>query len=77
MATRYYFDIRNGEELYADRQGIELRDEETAAHEAMQSLLSMAKDNPPLDKHNLLAFEVRTDEGPLFQVSLNQGITRR
>ena len=77
MATRFYFDIRNGEELYADRQGIELRDEETAAHEAMQSLLSIAKDNPSLDKQRLLAFEVRTDEGPLFQVSLDLGITRR
>ena len=77
MATPYYFDIRNGEALSADRQGIELRDEETAAHEAMQSLLSMAKDNPPLDKHRLLAFEVRTDEGPVFQISLNRGMTRR
>ncbi|MCA6100151.1 DUF6894 family protein [Bradyrhizobium australafricanum] len=76
MATRFYFDIRNGEQLYADKQGIELRDEETAAHEAMQSLLSIAKENPPLDKHRLLAFEVRTDEGPLFQVSLSLGITR-
>ena len=43
----------------------------------MQSLLSMAKDNPPLDKHRLLAFEVRTDEGPVFQISLNRGMTRR
>ncbi|MTV13902.1 MULTISPECIES: hypothetical protein [Bradyrhizobium] len=76
MATRFYFDIRNGEQLYADNQGIELRDEETAAREAMQSLLSIAKENPPLDKHRLLAFEVRTDEGPLFQVSLSLGITR-
>lgn len=77
MATRFYFDIRSGDELYADRQGIELRDQETAAHEAMQSLLSMARDNPPPDKHSSIAFEVRTDEGPLFQVSLELGITRR
>jgi hypothetical protein len=36
--TRYYFDIRDGEALYADEDGLELEDQRQAEIEAATSL---------------------------------------
>jgi hypothetical protein len=71
MVTRYYFDIRNGEDLYPDKQGLELPDRETAAQEAMQSLLSMANSTPASGKKPIVTIEVRTDDGPVFLARLD------
>ena len=67
--TRYYFDIRDGEALYADEEGIELEDQRQAEIEAATSLADMAKDLSPLDERHHMAIEVRTEAGPEFQAA--------
>jgi hypothetical protein len=67
--TRYYFDIRDGEALYADDEGVELEDQTAAEIEAAKSLSDMAKDLSPLDERHCMAIEVRTNAGPVFQAA--------
>lgn len=66
---RYYFDIRDGEALYPDEEGIELHDQMSAEVEAAISLADMARDLSPLDERHNMAVEVRTSAGPLFQAA--------
>lgn len=67
--TRYYFDIRDGEALFADDEGMELEDQTAAEIEAAKSLGDMAKDLSPLDERHHMAIEVRTNAGPVFQAA--------
>lgn len=67
--TRYYFDIRDGEALYADDEGLELDDQTQAEIEAATSLADMAKDLSPLDERHHMAIEVRTSAGPVLQAA--------
>ncbi|WP_442870023.1 DUF6894 family protein, partial [Bradyrhizobium sp. CCBAU 45389] len=36
--TRYYFDIRDGQDLYPDEEGLELADQKAAEIEAARAL---------------------------------------
>lgn len=65
----YYFDIRNGQDLYPDEEGLELADQKAAEIEATTSLVGLAKDLPPLYEPQHMAIEVRTPEGPVFQAA--------
>lgn len=65
--TRYYFDIRDGEALFADEDGMELEDQRQAEIEAATSLADMARDLSPLDERHHMAIEVRTHAGLVFQ----------
>lgn len=65
--TRYYFDIRVGDDLYPDEEGLELPDLLTAEVEAAMALAEMARDQDA-DKHQR-AIEVRTADGPLFRAA--------
>ena len=66
---RYYFDIRNGQDLYPDEEGLELADQRAAEIEAAMSLAGLAKDLPPLDERQHMAIEVRTLDGPIFRAA--------
>ncbi|WGD56578.1 hypothetical protein QA641_15205 [Bradyrhizobium sp. CB1650] len=68
--TRYYFDIRDGKELYPDEEGLEFRTQKEAEKEAARTLAGMARDMAPLDDRQDVAIEVRTEIGPLFQTAL-------
>jgi len=65
--TRYYFDIRDGQDLYPDAEGLDPADQKTAEIEAARALSDLAKDLPPLDERQQVAIEVRTTSGPIFQ----------
>lgn len=67
--TRYYFDIRDGDALYRDDEGMELEDQRAAEIEAATSLAGMAKDLSPLDERHDMAIEVRTHAGSVFQAA--------
>jgi hypothetical protein len=69
LMMRYYFDIRDGEALYSDEEGIELQDQTAAEIEAANSLANMARDLSPLDERHHMAIEVRTTAGPVFQAA--------
>ena len=70
---RYYFDIRNGQDLYPDD---ELADQRAAEIEAAMSLAGLAKDLPPLDERQHMAIEVRTLDGPIFRAAFIFEMTR-
>lgn len=67
---KYYFDIRDGKDLYPDEEGLVLSDQRAAEMEAVHSLAGMAQDLPVLDDRPDVAIEVRTDVGPIFRAAL-------
>ena len=67
---RYYFDIRDGDALFPDGEGMELDDQRAAEIEAAQALAGLAKDLSPLDERHDMAIEVRSNEGLIFQAAL-------
>ena len=77
---RYYFDLRDGDELAADDEGMELSSLERVQEEAARSLADMARDavrkNQDRAGHEM-AIEVRDDNGPVLQVKFTFEIDRR
>jgi len=67
--SRYYFDIRDGDVLCPDEEGIEFASRRGAEIEAAMSLAGIAKELPEFDQPHPVGIEVRTDEGPLFQAA--------
>jgi hypothetical protein len=77
---RYYFDLRDGDDLAPDDEGLELPAIERVQEEAARSLADMARDavrkNHDGPGHQL-AIEVRDDVGPVLQVRFTFEIDRR
>jgi hypothetical protein len=48
--TRYYFDLRDGNELVIDEEGMELRDTQAAQEEAGRALAGFAGDAMRVDR---------------------------
>jgi hypothetical protein len=72
---RYFFDLKDGEELICDEEGLELNSIQAAQAEAAKSLADMVRDvvqhAPPLNTHHM-AIEVRDDAGcPVMQVKFH------
>jgi hypothetical protein len=73
---RYFFDIRENNEIAVDDQGLELLDLKAAEVEAAHSLGDMAKSMPDgVDGHHM-AIEVRTDVGRVFTATFIFQLTR-
>ncbi|MFT4117490.1 DUF6894 family protein [Bradyrhizobium sp.] len=71
--TRYYFDLRDGDELALDQEGLELPAIEAAEREAVRSLAELARGEVLISRRDDRSFdrlgvEVRDDSGPLFKV---------
>ncbi|MGX9429916.1 MULTISPECIES: DUF6894 family protein [Bradyrhizobium] len=68
---RYYFDMRDGDELAVDEEGLVLSDVRAVQAEAAKSLADMAREavhgSPVAGKHHM-AIEVRDGFGPVMQV---------
>ena len=77
--ARYYFDLRDGDDLAPDDEGLELSGLARVQEEAARSLADMARDairnNANGADHNM-AIEVRDDNGPLLQVKFSFEINR-
>ena len=77
---RYYFDLRDGDEIAVDEEGLELPGIERVQEEAALSLADMARD--AASEHRIdggvprIAIEVRDDHGPLLQVRFTFKIDR-
>jgi hypothetical protein len=67
---RYYFDIRENDEIVVDELGMDFPDLQAAAIEAAQSLADMARDFLPGAECYSLAIEVRDDDKPLFKAAI-------
>jgi hypothetical protein len=77
--ARYYFDIREGDELAPDEEGLELSSIERVQEEAARSLADMARDAVRKNHDgagNQMAIEVRDDNGPVLQVKFTFEINR-
>jgi hypothetical protein len=76
---RYYFDIREGEDIAPDDEGLELPSIEQVQEEAARSLADLARDavrkNHDSAGHQM-AIEVRDDDGPVLQVKFTFEIDR-
>ena len=70
---RYYFDVRHGDRLVPDEEGMDFPNIETVQREAALSLADVTKDiiQRPLKAGDgmasQLAIEVRDDDGPILQ----------
>jgi hypothetical protein len=65
---RYYFDIREGDHLAPDEEGLMMPDIETVQKEAAQSLADMARDALSSRMLHRMAIEVRDNTGPVLEV---------
>lgn len=69
---RYYFDLRDEDELAPDEEGLELSGLRAAQAEAAKSLADMARDaaclSTPVSSRHRMAIEVRDASGPVMQV---------
>ncbi|QOG23785.1 hypothetical protein FOM02_27540 [Bradyrhizobium sp. SEMIA] len=67
---RYFFDIRDDQELYPDEDGIEFSTQREAEMEAAHTLKGLARDLAGQEDRPDVAVEVRTEAGRLFQAVL-------
>lgn len=79
---RYVFDLRDGDDLAVDEEGLELRSIEAVQEEAAWSLADMARDAVRRPTHNRkqnhnMAIEVRDDNGPVLQVKFTFEIDKK
>ena len=78
---RYYFDLRQGQELAVDEEGKEFATLQKVQEEAARSLADMARDATLTTGGNgtppNFAIEVRDDTGPVLQVSFNLKMDRK
>jgi hypothetical protein len=76
--SRYHFDVRDGEDLDLDKEGLEFSTLEAAQREATRSLADIAceavKQNDGLEHR--IAIEVRDDTGPVLRVRFSFEIDR-
>ena len=74
---RYYFDVREGDELHSDEEGRDLSSFEAAQEEATMSLAELALD--AMGKRGAdhrMSIEVRDDRGPVLKVNCTFEIKR-
>jgi hypothetical protein len=76
--TRYYFDLREGDILVVDEEGLELPDIESVHQQAAKSLLDMAKDAVVErgGRMQWMAIDARDDEGPVLQAKFTIDIRK-
>ncbi len=71
---RYYFDLREGEDVVIDEQGSSFPSLQAVQHEAALSLAHMARDAVERISHasnHNMQVEVRDEHGPLFHLKLS------
>ena len=76
---RYYFDIREGDEIFSDEEGLELSTIEKVQEEAARSLADMARDAVRTlgGDSQQLSIEVRDDSGPVLHLKFTFAVERR
>src|SRR4051794_1574882 len=74
---RYFFDIRDGETLAPDEEGMVLPDLAAVREEAAQSLADLARDMLRLQSGRHLAIEVRDAGGPVVEARFQWSIHQR
>jgi hypothetical protein len=78
--TRFYFDIREGDDVFLDEEGLELTSLQKVQEGAALSLADMARDavRGQFDRASTrMAVEVRDDDGPVLQVKFSFEVDKR
>ena len=78
--SRYYFDMRQEDEIAFDEEGLELPTIESVLEEAARSLADMARDAVQTDRDGTrrpMAIEVRDDSGPVLQARFTFEVERQ
>ena len=77
---RYYFDLREGDELAVDEEGLEMATLQTVQMEAARSLVDMARQAIWTKAETVLghrmAIEVRDENGPVLQAKFTFELER-
>ncbi len=75
---RYYFDVRDGDALSRDEEGMELPDIEAVQEVAVRALADMARDRAEAGSGlaRALAIEVRDDNRPVMRARFTFDIER-
>lgn len=68
---RYFFDIRDGDELSPDELGVELPDIKAVKTEAARSLADISRTDSYGHPFRHMAIEVRDDDGPVLEATFN------
>jgi hypothetical protein len=71
---RYFFDVRDGDNVAPDDEGLELPATEAAWDEAAHSLADMLRDAVRMQRQgedHRMAVEVRDDNGPVLTVEVS------
>lgn len=70
---RYYFDMRDGDEVIPDEEGMELATMKAVQREAALALVDLTRDEIGLGQSDgpgrLMAIDVRYDNGPVLAVT--------
>jgi hypothetical protein len=74
---RYFFDIRDGDDLAADEEGMMLSSLAAVQEEAAQSLADVARDMIRLQPGQHLAIEVRDASGSVVEEACIRWTTHR
>jgi len=74
--TRYYFDVRNCNRLFPDKEGLELSTTDAAQEEAVGAAAVMARDAIRRNPAGLMAIEVRDDNGLVLLVEFHWTVDR-
>jgi hypothetical protein len=78
--AHYYFDLREGDELITDEEGLELRDLKVMQKEAARALAGFARDSVQslndVQSHQM-AIAVRDEHGPVMEVKFSFEIVRK
>jgi hypothetical protein len=78
--AHYYFDLREGDELTIDEEGLELRDMQTVQKEAARALAGFAWDSVASfygAQSHQMAIAVRDEHGPVMEVKFLFEIARK
>lgn len=76
---RYFFDLRDGDEVMTDEEGMELPTLVAVQEEAAHALAGMARDEVPLSGNGQvrhMAIEVRDGDGPVLRAKFSFETTR-
>ncbi|MTV13020.1 MULTISPECIES: hypothetical protein [Bradyrhizobium] len=75
---RYYFDLKDGNGIVVDEEGMDLRDLEAAQNEAALSLAGMARDAvATAHRAEQMEIGVRDDNGAVMLVRFSFEISRK
>ena len=78
--AHYYFDLREGDELITDEEGLELRDMRAVQKEAARALGGFARDSVQSlngAQSHQMAIAVRDEHGPVMEVKGSFEIVRK